>query len=146
MAVFGCWQYTVDRPATVRAYAQAERGGVDTCDCDYCLNFRPTRPEVFPAAFLALLEELGIDPYKDGEIYQNVRLAPGRHAYAGWYHFVGTLDQTGDFPMVELGDGFTAWMCNGTAPRLPTLHGLPAVELGFSTDRVPWLLGEPEPM
>jgi hypothetical protein len=36
-------------------------------------------------------------------------------------------------------------MCNATAPRLATLAGLPAVQLEFHAEGVPWLLDEPEP-
>jgi hypothetical protein len=35
MASFGQWTYSVDRDATALAYSQAEKGGVDTCDCVY---------------------------------------------------------------------------------------------------------------
>lgn len=145
MAGFGQWRYSVDRDATILAYARAERGGTDTCTCANCRNFRVARARVFPAEFLALLDQLGIDPRKDGEVYHNARLAPGRHDYGGWYHFIGALEQTGDFPPVDLGGGFTAWMCRASAPRLASLEGVPVVQLEFHTDAVPWLLDEPEP-
>lgn len=144
MPRFGQWIYTADRDATFRAYSQVERGGVDRCDCAWCRNFRKVRAQVFPSEFLALPEMLGIDPNKDAEVYHNARLAPGRHNYGGWYHFVGTLDETGDFPGVYFGAGFTAWMWQAAAPRLRSLEGLPVVELAFICETVPWLLDEPE--
>src|SRR5689334_12462169 len=108
MSSFGESKYTADRDATIIAYARAERGGPDQRGCADCRNFRVARARVFPTTFLTLLDRLGIDPLKDAEVYHNARLAPGRHDYAGWYHFIGTLDETGDFPPVRLGDGFTA--------------------------------------
>ena len=146
MASFGQSIYSVDRAATERAYSEAEKGGTDTCDCVPCRNFREARATAFPTAFLALLDQLGIDPNKDGEVYHNGRMAPGRHDYAGWFHFVGNLTETGDFSPISLGEGFTAWMCDASAPRLTTLEGLPAVQLEFHAEGVPWLLDEPEPM
>jgi hypothetical protein len=146
MPNFGQWKYSADRDATINAYRQMKRGGVDTCDCPTCRNFRVARERVFPEAFLRLLDELGIDPLKDSEVYHNARLSPGRHDYGGWYHFIGTLDETGDFPVVQLGDGFTAWMCRASAPRLARLEKVPTVQLEFHAERVPWLLNEPEPM
>jgi hypothetical protein len=143
MASFGQWKYTADRDATILAYSRAERGWVDKCDCVPCKNFRVARAQALPAKFLALLDELGIDPRKDGEVYYNARLAPGRHCYGGWYHFIGTLDETGDFPVVDLGDGFTAWMCRAYTPTLPSLKGMPAVQVEFLAKAVPWLLDEP---
>ena len=145
MARFGQWTYTVDRAATVRAYAQAERGGAQTCGCVACRNFIAARAQIFPAAFVALLDELGIDPGKDAEVYHNGRVAPGRHAYAGWYHFVGTLDHTGDFPPVDLGGGFATFLCRALAPPLASLKDASLVQLEFQAKSVPWLLDEPEP-
>ena len=146
MSSFGEWKYTADRDATIIAYGRAERGGADTCDCANCRNFRVARARVFPNEFLTLLDRLGIDPVKDAEVYHNARLAPGRHDYGGWYHFMGTLDEAGDFPPVALGEGFTAWMCRASAPRLQGLEGAPVVQLEFQAETVPWLLDEPESM
>jgi hypothetical protein len=129
MSSFGEWKYTADRDATMIAYGRAERGGADTCDCAGCRNFRVALARVFSDKFLTLLERLGIDPLKDAEVYHNAHLAPGRHDYGGWYHFIGSLDETGDFPPIGLGDGFTAW------PRL----GAKIVNLGRRagrTDRI----------
>lgn len=139
-ANFGQWKYTPERRATVRAYDQAERGGADTCSCATCRNFRLARARVFSAKFLALLEGLGIDPHKDTEVYYIAQRTPGRHDYGGWYHFVGTLDETGDFPPVDFGDGFTVRMCRASAPRLQVLKDLPVVQVEFHAQAVPWLL------
>jgi hypothetical protein len=93
-----------------------------------------------------LLDQLGIDPLKDAEVYRNARLSPGCHDYGGWYHFIGTLDETGDFPAIQLGEGFTAWLCCASAPRLASLESAPTVQLEFRAEQVRWLLNEPEPM
>jgi hypothetical protein len=146
MSNFGKWKFTADRDATINAYRQTTRGGVDTCDCATCRNFRLAREHIFTEAFLRLLDELGIDPLKDGEVYYNARLSFGLHDYAGWYHFIGALNETGDFPAVQLGDGFTAWMCLASAPRLASLENAPTVQLEFHAEKVPWRLNEPEPM
>ena len=146
MPNFGQWKYSAYREATINAYRQTKSGGVDICNCATCRNFRVAREHVFPEGFLRLLDELGIDPLKDGEVYHNARLSPGRHDYGGWYHFIGALDEPGDFPVVQLGDGFTAWMCRASAPRLASLENAPTVQLEFHAEQVPWLLNEPEPM
>jgi hypothetical protein len=145
MPTFGQWQYTMDRDATVAAYRLADAGGVDRCECASCRNFRLARARVFPPEFIALLDQLGIDPRKDGEVYRNARVASGLHDYMGWFHFIGTLDTTGDFALVEFGEDFTAWIVSATAPRLSTLKDLPVVQLEFHSRAVPWLLDEPEP-
>jgi hypothetical protein len=142
---FGEWKFTIDREATLRAYAQAKAGGADSCSCNGCRNFRLARERAFPRDFLLLLERLGIDPCKDGEVYLLGRDGPGGQPYGGWFHFVGELHVTGDFPVIQLGDGFTAWMCKAGAPRLDPLEYLPCVQLEFFAEAVPWLLDEPEP-
>ena len=90
--------------------------------------------------FLTLLDELGIDPSKEAEVYYNARLAPDRHCYGGWFHFIGTLEESGD--AVEFGDGFRAWLCRASAPRLDPFKDQPAVQLEFIAEAVPWLLDE----
>ena len=144
MGALGEWLFTCDRNATADAYARAQEGGANTCTCDGCRNFVAVRDRVFPGAFLAFLDSLGIDPHKDGEVYHIARLAPGRHGYGGWFHFVGSLDRPGDFPVVDFGDGFTAWLSDKTAPELDALKGHPLVELNFDATNVPWELDEPE--
>lgn len=144
MVTFGEWRFTVDREATAAAYARAGLGGSDTCSCSSCRNFAVARERVYPPNFLALLASLGIDSCKDGEVYHNARLSPGRHHYGGWFHFVGSLDATGDFPAVPLAEGFAVWLCHRHAPALAALRGLSLVQLEFVAENVPWLLQEPE--
>jgi hypothetical protein len=145
MAIFGQWKYTTDRETTVLAYKKAEPGAADMCDCASCRNFVLARALVFPVEFLGLLDQLGIDPHKDAELYSRPHSAQGFQECAGWFHFVGTLEETGDFPPVDFGHSFTAWMCRAAAPRLISLGDLPAVQLEFRAELVPWLLAEPEP-
>jgi hypothetical protein len=103
------------------------------------------RDQIFPARFVEYLNTLGIDPTKDGEVYNAGQIAPGRHHYGGWYHFIGTLDTTGDFAPVDFGNGFTAWLCVAHAPRVSTLSDRSVVQVEFWTDRVPWMLEDTEP-
>jgi hypothetical protein len=93
MHTFGLWQFTCDVAATVQAYRRTPRGGSDTCSCNTCRNFSAARMRVYPPDLIALLESLGIDPRKDGEVYHNARLAPDQHDYGGWFHFVGDLER-----------------------------------------------------
>lgn len=138
------WKYRADREATVLAYDRTERGGSDTCDCAGCRNFRAARTECFPPEFIAFLGQLGIDPSKDAEVHHNGRIAPGRHDYGGWYHFIGLLDEIDQSPSVKLGPGFSVSMCPASAPRLPSLRGEQVVQLEFHAEAVPWRLDEPE--
>jgi hypothetical protein len=139
---FGKWEFTCDSQATFDAYAREAAGGADTCTCTGCRNFRLVRDRVYPKAFLQFLESVGIDPFKDGEVYQNGEVEPGAHCYGGWFHFVGTLEKTGDFPMVEMAPGFRVGLCRRSAPELGSLKGLALVQVEFLAERVPWVLAE----
>jgi hypothetical protein len=140
----GKWQYTCDREATAAAYRLAEGGYTQLCTCNGCRNFVAVRFEAFPQSFIALLESLGIDPVKDGEVYHTCRMSPGKHLYGGWYHFVGALNETGDFPMVQYSDDFDVSLCRKSAPSLPALQEMELVQLEFVARAVPWGLNEAE--
>jgi hypothetical protein len=144
LSTFGLWEFTVDREATVAAYALADRGGSDQCSCNGCRNFSVARNAVYPAAFLALLESLGIDSLKDGEVFHNARLGPGVHDYGGWFHFIGSLHRTGDFPVVDLTKDFQVWFLQASAPPLASLKGHHLVQVEFHATTVPWVLNERE--
>ncbi|MGN6519872.1 MAG: hypothetical protein ACTHK2_10665 [Dokdonella sp.] len=144
LSAFGEWEFTADREATLAAYARAPEGGSASCNCSGCRNFVAARNSVYPPAFLSFLQSLGIDSQKDGEVYHNARLSPRCHDYGGWFHFVGTLNKTGDFPVVAMSDNFEVWLLRRSAPALATLEGLPLVQVEFHASAVPWLLDEPE--
>lgn len=141
---FGDWLFSVDRDATVAAYARTPHGDAVRCGCAYCRNFIAVRGTALPADFQRFLRELGIDPEKEAEVYHEGREAPGAHYYGGWFHFVGSLERTGDFSPATFSGGLISYMCSRSAPNLPALDGLPLVQLEFRAAKVPWGLPEPE--
>ena len=56
-----------DREGTAAIYATIQRGDAEECGCPECQNFARQRSSAYPETFLALLEQLGIDPQKEGE-------------------------------------------------------------------------------
>lgn len=60
-----------DREATIDLYLQTITvPGADRCGCIYCKNFAAQRRNVFPAEFLRLLGELGVDPMNEWEAFE----------------------------------------------------------------------------
>ena len=59
-----------DRDATAAVYGTLEHGFAEQCGCIFCKNFAVQRNLVYPASFRALLEQLGIDPNKEGEAFE----------------------------------------------------------------------------
>jgi hypothetical protein len=85
-----------DRDATAAVYASLEHGFAEECGCILCKNFAAQRNLVYPASFRALLEQLGIDPNKEGEAFEYGPLQDGWHLYGGWFYFVGEMVTAGE--------------------------------------------------
>jgi hypothetical protein len=80
-----------DRDRTRRVYTGLEKGDADECGCIYCQNFATQRDSAYPESFKQLLDQLGIDPSKEGEVYEIGPVAEGKSTYGGWFYFVGEM-------------------------------------------------------
>jgi hypothetical protein len=128
-----------DREATVAAYNVVLLGDADRCNCVYCRNFAAQRANVYPPDFRALLDKLGIDPNKEGEVYDaagpfELRIRPT----GGWFYFVGELIEKGE-RLIQTGD-FQYWV-QPSFPRPPTCFGERVAAIEFAA-QVPWVLEE----
>jgi hypothetical protein len=84
-----------DKIRTRAAYEAMPRGDADRCGCLYCLNFAAQRLSAFPNEFVSMLQNIGIDPAKEGEVYE---LGPEgeRRIYGGWFYFAGEIAEGGE--------------------------------------------------
>lgn len=85
-----------DREQTAAAYAARSHGFAEECGCVFCRNFAAQRSAVYPASFRAMLQELGIDPAKEGEVFEYGPVADGCHAYGGRFPLAGELVTAGE--------------------------------------------------
>jgi hypothetical protein len=85
-----------DQERTLRAYHLIERGGAEECGCNFCRNFIAQRSSAYPKSILNLLEKLGIDFRKEGEIYE-IYTMDGRSHCGGWFFFAGELIEAGEY-------------------------------------------------
>jgi hypothetical protein len=128
-----------DRAATAAIYANLERGFAEECGCLFCQNFAAQRNLVYPVSFLTLLEQLGIDPNKEGEAFELGPLQDGFHLYGGWFYFVGEMVTWGE-QSTNAGDTFEFWFTSvGTGPH--AFRAGPRLTLEFSA-HVRWTLPE----
>jgi hypothetical protein len=128
-----------DREATVTAYNSLLSGDADRCNCVHCRNFAAQRATVYPTAFRALLDQLGIDPNKEGEVYDMVGPFEDRiRPTGGWFYFVGELIE-GGAKLIQVGD-FQYWF-QPSFPRPPAFFGKQVAAIEFSA-QVPWVLNE----
>ncbi len=128
-----------DPQATAAAYSNLPSGGSDRCKCVYCRNFAAQRATVYPPAFRTLLDQIGIDPGKEGEVYDKVgpfeeKIRPT----GGWFYFVGELIEKGE-KLIQAGD-FQYWF-QPSFPRPPAFFGERVAAIEFSA-QVPWVLDE----
>jgi hypothetical protein len=146
MPEFGGWHYSTDREATVRAYRHALQYPLPECDCLRCRNFALVLPLVFPAAFLAFLDRLGVDSACPSDVLGSEdEERRGVCFYEGWFHFVGTTDESGESPEVAFGPSFSATMAKASWPALPGMGDEPLLQIEWSCWDLPWLLHEPQP-
>ncbi|HMF18487.1 MAG TPA: hypothetical protein VKE98_14855 [Gemmataceae bacterium] len=148
------WLIECDPKATRQCFAKLAAG--TPCECDQCRNFYAAAGQTFPAEFLALLDELGIDPTKPVDLCHYCREPSGLYLTGGWFHFLGSIlkgkdamswdKETGNgtLQLAELVPGLLFGFTAGLALVQVPFQGLPLLQLEFQT-RVPWVLGEPEP-
>ena len=132
-----------DLGATRALYEQTIRiPGAEDCGCIYCKNYAAQRHGIFPAEFLRLLEELGINPAKEWEAFNydfDVKDPHRLSLYGGWFLFVGDLLDHLETPP-PLKNGFARWVTRsfptGTLP-----DGLDLCAVEFLIE-LPWVLEE----
>ncbi len=149
------WTLEAHPDLTRRVHGQIPQGGAVSCGCDPCRNFVSLRQQVYPPPVLQLFRDLGIDAAKETEVMHVCRLPDGRHAYSGWFHWVGEL--VGGDPCWNEGDatvrqlavepvtasfsmGFSRDRSMAPAP----FEGLPVVQLEFYVE-LSWVAELPEP-
>ncbi len=129
-----------DRDATVAGYLSVQRGSAEECGCPVCRNFIAQREEAYPRKFLDLLEQLGIDSKKEGDLFEDGPLGNNVQPTAGWFYFVGDLLEAGE-RLTEMGKDLQCFVRGAGATSVTRLFGTRVCALEFST-RVPWALGE----
>jgi hypothetical protein len=129
-----------DREQTRKAYSAMKGSSAERCGCSYCLNFAAQRSTAYPENFRLLLDRLGIDPVKEGEVYECGPDGPLR-VYGGWFYFVGEFIEAGE-RMTDAASDFQYFFAD--AKRLPK----PEVDFGENVlavefiTKLPWVIPE----
>lgn len=125
-----------DRTRTQRVYSSLEKGDADECGCIYCQNFAAQRDSVYPESFKHLLDQLGIDPAKEGEVYEVGPTDGGKRSYGGWFYFTGEMIATGEKNTQS--EGFE-YRFTANCPDAPAFRGEPLLAVEFVT-ALNWVL------
>jgi hypothetical protein len=121
-----------DRAMTVKAYEGMTQGGADECTCSFCRNFKQNRAKAYPRSFLSLLEQLGIDRNKEGEVYEVYTDEKGKCNFGGWFFLTGQILESGERQVEQ--DGISYHFSDGRKfPRPEGEFGLDLLALDFAT-------------
>jgi len=131
-----------DSVRTRTTYAAMKSGFAERCGCAYCRNFVAQRNTVYPEKFLQLLDQLGIDPEKEGDVHEGG--PPGSlMEYGGWFYVAGELIEAGE-RMADAGSGFQYFFRPSHRTTLLADFGNEVLALEFLT-RLRWVISdEPE--
>jgi hypothetical protein len=145
----GRWELDIDPVLTADCFARYPNDAL--CDCSGCRNFRSLGEKAFPAPFLALAGQLGVDPGKPSELCHYG--GPGElRLVHGWFHLVGSISSGRDAWRRINATSWTAdtepafGLCGlGFTDRIElppeAFKGLHIVQLEFKT-KVPWVLDD----
>ena len=137
-----------DREQTRRTYLAIAQGDAERCRCASCLNFAAQRDSAYPESFRSFLDRLGIDPDKEGEVYE-CGPEDELYIYGGWFYLAGEIVVRGERLVEDPATGFRCWFGDARRlPKPPADFGEKVIALEFIT-RIPWVLsprpeGEPK--
>lgn len=155
----GSWLVGPDVRRTQDAHAKLARSGAAECSCVGCANFEAVRPHLLAGPLGRILDQLGISPPWEVEVYETGRAAPGLHRYGAWFHFVGTIEPFPESPRRTVADGSAVRTAHAREPLSETLSvglhtdvalvrepfaGLPLVQLEIDAE-LPWVISAEEP-
>lgn len=129
-----------NRERTRQAYSSMNGGDAERCGCSYCRNFAAQRSTAYPEVFRSLLDQLGIDPEKEGEVYESGPAGALRN-YGGWLYFSGELVQPGE-RMTDTGSGFQYWFADAKYLPKPKVDFGPSVLAIEFLTTLPWVISD----
>ena len=122
-----------DREATAAIYATIQHGDAEECGCPECQNFARQRSSAYPETFLALLEQLGIDPQKEGEVFYGCPVDDGCHMYGGWFFLVGELIEAGETNTMMADSHTFRFFFTSVCPNALAFRNGPLLAIEFMT-------------
>lgn len=119
----GSWVIEIDVKRTKDFYKRYHLITED-CGCYFCSNY-VLACDTFPNQIMNIFNLLGIDPRKEGEVYECMKNEDGTHLYGGFYHIVGKIINGPDLSMPTM-----------EGEESSSLHfiGHNEIEIGFNKD------------
>jgi hypothetical protein len=99
------------------------------------------RDVIYPPAFRELLNQLGVDPNKEGEAVADGPLKNGLHHYTGWFFFVGEMVTAGEQNIVVSDAPYFGYFFTRGGPCPAAFSGGPHLGIEFEA-HFKWTLDE----
>jgi len=128
-----------DREATAAIYGGRSNGWAERCGCLFCKNFAAQREQVYPASFRALLDQLGIDAFKEDDNTEYGPMKDGCHFWGGWFYFVGEMVEWGEQNAEAPDAPEFQFFFTKSGPGANRFPGRPLLGIEFTT-HVKWIL------
>lgn len=142
---WGPYRLRCDPEATRLALEAVAQGAPELCACAACRNFIAARALVYTEPHVALLEQLGVRPGKEAEVYTHGEMESGLHRFEGFTHFVGELLEGRDAPPWPITEHVSLWLQSTGIGLVPATFGeVPLVQVEFIAE-LPWLIEDPPP-
>jgi len=145
----GPWVIDIDVKRTEEFYKKYHLL-TEGCNCEFCANY-VLACGTFHEDIKNLFCMLGIDPRKEGEVYECMENQDGTHLYGGFYHLVGRIidgpklwvpkEEVGSevsSPNFEMHNGIEIGF-NDEVALVPDDFPKPVIQFEFQMN-VPWLL------
>jgi hypothetical protein len=140
MVSLGNVSVNVDVLKTKEIYASIKSWGSKDCGCAYCRNYQAQVPDCFPSEVIEFMNNCGIDPMKDAEVYE-MGIAEGRkYIYGGEYYFI--CKSTPDFDEGIMPNGFEFTILNPTPLEPEEFHNIEGSKCSSFMWQIPWVLNE----
>ena len=152
----GRWVVRPDVGRTREAHSKLAWSGAAECSSTSCQNFDAVRTQLVAGPLGRVLDQLGISPPWEVEVYEMGRSSSGLHHYGGWFHFVGTIESGADAwrPVGDgraraadfepLSDKVSIGLHTDVALVREPFVGLPLVQLDIDVE-LPWVISAEEP-
>src|SRR5262247_1462627 len=126
-----------DPERTRTAYASVTTESAEGCGCPYCRNFLAQRSRVYPEQFCQVLDQLGIAPEKEGDLFE-VGPEGSLVIYNGWFYLAGELIEAGE-RLTDGGPGLQYFFRASHRPKAFADFGEDVLALEFSA-KLPWVI------
>ena len=145
------WKFRAEVNETQKAYSSDLLKGAEACICSYCRNLVAQREKEYPLELCAFLEAVGVNPFKEAEVWSVPSNKDGLCFSVGYWYFIAEVEEEGDSEFkidpnkerengewhLAITPGATTWMCKA-------LPESPIVQIEYNVD-LPWVLNEAPP-